>query len=71
MKLMNKGSNGGCDPHLTNALAQRPQLILIEVGIPLNAIAWGESVCQEPVLPVERIPISVLWRGRERRQLAG
>lgn len=45
---------------LTDALAQGPQLFIVEVGVSLDALARGEGVRQEPVLPVEGIPISVL-----------
>lgn len=51
---------------LTDAFAQRPQLLVVEMGISLNASARGKSVCQKTVLAVEGIPISVLCkRGRE------
>lgn len=45
---------------LTDALAQRPQLFIVEVGVSLNALARRKGVCQEPVLPIEGISISVL-----------
>lgn len=45
---------------LTDAFAQRPQLFIVEVGVSLNARTRREGVCQEPVLPIEGIPISVL-----------
>lgn len=50
----------GAARDLTNAFAQRPQLFIVEVGISLNAFARRKGVCQEPVLPIEGIPISVL-----------
>lgn len=46
--------------NLTDALAQRPQLFIVEMGVSLNSGARRKGVCQEPVLPIERIPISVL-----------
>lgn len=45
---------------LTDALAQRPQLLVVEVGVSLDARARGKGVRQEPVLPIEGISISVL-----------
>lgn len=53
---------------LTDALAQGPQLFIVEVGVSLNALAGRKGVCQEPVLAIEGVPISVLWRSRWRRR---
>lgn len=50
----------GAAQDLTDSLAQRPQLFVVEVRVSLNALAGRKRVCQEPVLPVEGIPVSVL-----------
>lgn len=55
-----KGMGAEAAQDLTGALAQRPQLFVVEVGVSLNAGTRGKGVCQEPVLPIEGIPISVL-----------
>ena len=55
-----KGVGSAVAQDLTDALAQGPQLFIVEVGVSLDALARGEGVRQEPVLPVEGIPISVL-----------
>lgn len=54
------GGGAGEAQDLTDALAQRPQLFIVEVGVSLNALARRKGVCQEPVLPIEGISISVL-----------
>lgn len=50
----------GAARDLTYALAQRPQFLIVEVGVSLNAWAGRKGVCQEPVFPIEGVPISVL-----------
>lgn len=64
------GGGGGCwkVQDLTDAFAQRPQLLVVEMGISLNAGAWGEGVSQEAVLAVEGIPVSVLCKGPSERK---
>lgn len=47
-------------PALTYASSQRPELILIKVGITLNALARGKGMGQEPILAVEGVPIPML-----------
>lgn len=56
VELMGTSRTGG----LTDALAQGPQLLVVEVGISLDTGAWGKGVCQESIFAVERVPISVL-----------
>lgn len=52
--------DAGAAQDLTDALAQRPQLFIVEVGVSLNTGARRKGVCQKPVLPVEGIPVTVL-----------
>lgn len=60
--MRRKGNGASAAPDLTYALAQGPQLFVVEVGVSLDARAGGKGVCQEPVLPIEGVPVSVLWR---------
>jgi hypothetical protein len=53
---------------LTDAFAQRPQLVVVEMGISLNAGARGKGVCQKAVLAVEGIPVSVLCKRPSERK---
>lgn len=55
-----KGIGARMTQNLTDALAQRPQLVIVEMGVSLNAGPRRKGVCQEPVLPIEGIPVSVL-----------
>lgn len=47
---------------LTDAFAQCPQLVVVEMGISLKAGARGIGVCQKAVLAVEGIPVSVVCK---------
>lgn len=55
-----QGTGAAAAQDLTDALAQRPQLLVVEVGVSLDARARRKGVRQEPVLPIEGISISVL-----------
>lgn len=51
-------------PALTYAGSQCPELVVVKVGIALDAPARGKGMGQEPVLAIEGIPIPMLCRDK-------